>query len=68
MYKGEDIEVVYVDTEEKGISNYPLIEKIATRGYAFPVLSFNDVPKLAGAINVADVQQVIDEMKKEGQA
>lgn len=61
MYHGQDIEIIYIDTAETGLTNYPAVRQAVNRGYSFPIISLNGVPRLAGAINLEDIKELIDE-------
>ncbi len=58
---GEKVEVRYVDTREKGIKAYPMIQRLAEVGYPFPIISIGGKPRLAGAIDVEQIQSMLDE-------
>ncbi|ADI02932.1 hypothetical protein [Syntrophothermus lipocalidus] len=59
---GEKVEVKYVDTREKGIKAYPMIQRLAEVGYPFPIISIGGKPRLAGAIDVEQIQSMLDEV------
>lgn len=58
------VEVIYIDTAEKGLTDYPEVAEVISRGYSFPVISLNGLPRLAGALNVEDVKEIIEEHLK----
>ncbi|MGE5415769.1 MAG: hypothetical protein ACM3UZ_03240 [Acidobacteriota bacterium] len=64
MYHDQEIDIIYIDTAEKGLADYPDVQQIIGRGYGFPVISFNGLPRLAGAINYEDVKSLVDEYLK----
>lgn len=61
MYADKGIVFNYIDTQEKGLSNYPEVAEVVSRGYSFPVISLNGLPRLAGAINMDDIEQLLKE-------
>jgi thiol-disulfide isomerase/thioredoxin len=61
---GAKVEVKYIDTELEGLEAYPVIDKVISAGYPFPITSINGEPKLAGAINLDSVKKLLDEMEQ----
>lgn len=61
MYADKDIDINYIDTQEAGLNQYPDVAQVVSRGYSFPVISINGLPRLAGAINLDDIVQLLKE-------
>jgi len=58
---GSKVEVKYVDVDNEGLGNYPVMKQVLQMGYPYPVTLINGQPKFAGGIMVPEVKQVIDE-------
>jgi len=58
---GEKVEVKYIDVDQVGIENYPIMNQVLKMGYPYPVTLINGQPKFAGGIMTPEVKQVIDE-------
>lgn len=58
---GEKVKVKYVDTREKGLRAYPMIQRLAEAGYPFPIISIGGKPRLAGAIDVEQILSMLAE-------
>jgi len=58
---GSKVEVKYVDVDNEGLGNYPVMNQVLQMGYPYPVTLINGQPKFAGGIMVTEVKQVIDE-------
>lgn len=61
---GDKVEVKYIDTDQSGLAEYPMILKVIKAGYPFPITSINGLPRLAGAINLDSIKQLLEEMEK----
>lgn len=61
---GDKVAVKYVDVDQEGLGNYPVMNQVLQMGYPYPVTLINGQPKFAGGIMVNEVKQVIDETLK----
>ncbi|MDD3364713.1 MAG: hypothetical protein PHZ03_07015 [Syntrophomonas sp.] len=61
---GDKVEVKYVDVDQVGIGNYPVMNQVLQMGYPYPVTLINGQPKFAGGIMVKEVKELIDENLK----
>jgi hypothetical protein len=59
---GEKVEVKYIDTDQSGLEEFPLINQVIDAGYPFPITAVNGLPRLAGAINLEMICQLLDEV------
>ncbi|MGE5380877.1 MAG: hypothetical protein ACM3NT_07380 [Methylocystaceae bacterium] len=59
---GDRIKVDYVDIFTVNLNNYPRVIAAIKDGFDMPIIVFNDHPRLSGAINMADIVEVITEM------
>jgi|GEM_PF-300186 len=62
---GDKVEVKYVDVDEVGLDNYPVMKQVLQMGYPYPVTLINGQPKFAGGIMVTEVKQFIDDTLQE---
>jgi len=58
---GDKVEVKYVDVDQVGLGNYPIMNQVLQMGYPYPVTLINGQPKFAGGIMTTEVKQLIDE-------
>lgn len=59
---GDKVEVRYIDTDQEGITRYPMVSRAAQAGYNFPMLAVKGKPRLAGGIDLASVREVLEEI------
>ena len=57
---GAKVKVAFIDTKTTGLKDYPSIAQVAQMGYPFPVVAVNGKPRLAGGIDIAALQAIID--------
>ncbi|QGT99441.1 hypothetical protein SYNTR_0848 [Candidatus Syntrophocurvum alkaliphilum] len=62
---GDKIEVKYVDTDEEGMDDYPIMEKVMRMGYPFPITFINGEPKYAGKIMVDEIKNAVNDKLKD---
>lgn len=62
---GEKVAVKYVDVDQVGLGDYPIMNRVLQMGYPYPITLINGEPKFAGGIMIAEVKQVIEEAIKE---
>ncbi|MEA1959763.1 MAG: hypothetical protein U9N81_00450 [Bacillota bacterium] len=62
---GDTVEVIYVDVDKTGLDKYPIMDKVLSMGYPYPITLINGEPKFAGAIMIEEVKNVIKELPKE---
>ncbi len=58
---GDKVEVKYVDVDQVGLDNYPVMKQVLQMGYPYPVTLINGQPKFAGGIMTTEVKQLIEE-------
>jgi hypothetical protein len=58
---GEQVEVKYVDVDQVGLDNYPIMNQVLMMGYPYPITLINGQPKFAGGIMTPEVKQLIEE-------
>jgi hypothetical protein len=56
---GDDVIVKYVDTRPSGLGEFPLIAKLVQMGYPFPIVCINGKPRLAGAVDVEQIRELV---------
>lgn len=61
---GDQVEVKYVDVDQVGLANYPMMNQVLQMGYPYPVTLIDGQPKFAGGIMSAEVKQLIEETLK----
>jgi len=61
---GNKVEVKYFDTDKKGLGAYPMVANVVRMGYAFPLVFINGEPRLAGGIDLEQIQNLLDKMSK----
>ena len=61
MAYGDKVEVKYVDVDQAGLDNYPIMNQVLQMGYPFPITMVDGQPKFAGGIMTAEVKQIIEE-------
>jgi len=61
---GDQVEVKYIDVDQVGLENYPIMNQVLQMGYPYPVTLVNGQPKFAGGIMTPEVKQVIEETLK----
>ncbi|HHW61566.1 MAG TPA: hypothetical protein GX404_06640 [Syntrophomonadaceae bacterium] len=52
---GDRVEVRYVNVDDSGLDEYPLMKRVLVMGYPYPITLINGKPKFAGAIMTRDV-------------
>lgn len=62
-YGEETLSLKYIDTGGVNLSAYPEVEKVIRAGYSFPIAVVNGSPRLAGAISLKSIIEIIDEIK-----
>jgi hypothetical protein len=60
---GDTVSVRYVNVDETGIDQYPILNKVLTMGYPYPITLINGAPKFAGAIMNDEIKAAIEEIK-----
>lgn len=58
---GDKVDVKYVDTDQVGLSGYPMVFRVVQAGYSFPIVAVNGKPRLAGGIDFASVREILEE-------
>lgn len=64
-YGEEILSLEFIDTGGVKLSAYPEVEKVIRAGYSFPVTVVNGKPRLAGAISLDSVVEIITELQNE---
>lgn len=58
---GDKVNVKYIDTDQVGLSSYPMVSRAVQGGYTFPIIAVNGKPRLAGGIDFAPVREILEE-------
>ncbi|MDD4802236.1 MAG: hypothetical protein PHF24_04755 [Syntrophomonas sp.] len=61
---GDRVKVNYVDVEQVGLDNYPIMKQILQMGYPYPITLVDGQPKFAGGIMIDEVKGIINEALK----
>lgn len=56
---GDKVEVKYVDIDETGLEQYPVMNKVLQMGYPFPITLINGDPRFAGGIMDTEIENSI---------
>lgn len=59
---GEKVEVKYINADNTGLADYPLVSRVLQMGYPYPITIINGEPKFAGGIMGPDIKSSIDEI------
>jgi len=59
---GEKVDIKYVNADETGLDEYPLVSRVLQMGYPYPITVINGEPKFAGGIMTDDVKTAIEEI------
>ena len=57
---GNKVEVKYTDTDQKGLGAYPRVGQVIRMGYSLPIIMINGEPRLAGGIDLKQIQAILD--------
>lgn len=57
---GDKVEIRYIDTDQSGIKDFPVISQIIKAGYPFPITVIDGKPRLAGSINLEMIKQLLN--------
>lgn len=52
---GGRVEVRFVDIDDCGLDEYPIMKRVLAMGYPYPITLINGKPKFAGAIMTEDI-------------
>ncbi len=52
--------VVFIDTDKEGLDKYPLVGRVISMGYPFPITAINGEPRLAGSVHIGEVQAILN--------
>ncbi len=62
---GDSVEIKYINVDEVGLGDYPVMNKVMQMGYPFPITLINGEPRFAGGIMDTEIensiQAIIDE-------
>jgi len=47
---GDKVEVKYIDVDQAGLADYPVMNQVLQMGYPYPITLINGQPKFAGGI------------------
>lgn len=61
---GEKVSVKYVDTDKEGLNEYPIMERVLSMGYPYPIILINGQPRFAGKIVLDEIKTSIEEELK----
>ncbi len=59
---GDRVEVRFINADETGLSQYPLVSQVLQRGYPYPITVINGEPKFAGGIMQSEIITTIEEI------
>lgn len=59
---GDRVEVRFINADETGLSQYPLVSQVLQMGYPYPITVINGEPKFAGGIMQSDVITTIEQI------
>lgn len=62
---GNIIEIKYVDIDEVGLDEYPIMNKVLQMGYPFPITLINGDPRFAGGIMETEIDDSIQAILEE---
>jgi len=58
---GDKVAVKYIDTDQTGLGGYPMVSRAVQAGYNFPIIAVNGRPRLAGAIDLESLKEILAE-------
>lgn len=61
---GDQVNVNYVDVDQVGLNNYPIMNQVLQMGYPYPITLVDGQPKFAGGIMINEVKETINEALK----
>lgn len=64
----DQVTVKYVDVDKEGTENYPIINRVISMGYSYPITLINGQPRFAGAVMKSETQEIIDDLLKDAQS
>ncbi len=63
----EALSLAFIETEGVDMSRFPEVEKVIRSGYTFPITSINGSPRLAGALSIDSIAEIITELQSNKQ-
>ena len=63
---GDKVEMKYVDIDEAGLEDYPVMNKIMQMGYPFPITLINGEPRFAGGIMDTEIENSVEAILEGG--
>jgi len=64
-YGEEKLSLEFIDTGGVKLAAYPEVEKVIRAGYSFPITVVNGSSRLAGAISVDSITEIITEIQNQ---
>jgi len=64
MTYGDQVTIKYVNVDETGLADYPIMNRVLQMGYPYPITLVNGEPKFAGGLMLAELKQSIDDLLK----
>lgn len=64
-YGEETLSLKFIDTGGVNLSAYPNVEKVIRGGYSFPITVVNGSPRLAGAISLESIVEIITDLQNQ---
>lgn len=61
---GDQVNVNYVDVDQVGLDNYPIMKRVLQMGYPYPITLVDGQPKYAGGIMIDEIKETINEALK----
>ncbi|WP_054696989.1 hypothetical protein [Syntrophomonas palmitatica] len=62
---GEQVTIQYINADQEGLGNYPLVSKVLQMGYPYPITVIDGEPKFAGGIMVPELVSSIEGILKQ---
>ncbi len=59
---GDQVTLKYINADQEGLVNYPLVNKVLQMGYPYPITVINGEPKFAGGIMIPELKSTIEEL------
>ena len=59
---GARVSLKYINADQEGLGNYPLVNKVLQMGYPYPITVINGEPKFAGGIMIQELKNSIEEI------
>lgn len=61
----EALSFEFIETGGVDLARFPEVEKVIRAGYSFPITLINESPRLAGAISIDSMTEIIKELQND---